>query len=583
MRPKFSSRGTDHYLDMDAYRLQKRRTKRKKRVRHHTEDEDCSFLGCVAVCFLIFFGISIVLIPVYLLKSSGHGNSHSSSYSLGASSNYRMPKGSIPGRHVDLPPAPDVYCAFWAERDAVLNKTTSNAEAARQGAVKEAMLHAWTAYEGKCWGVDELNPISGSCYDWLHQGLTIVDSIDTLLIMGLKDQYNQARKYVAEELSFDHSAYISFFETIIRVVASLVTSYEMTDDSIYLDKAEELATKLLAAFDTPTGFPKSRINLATGQTITPKWQRGYVVLAELGTIQLEFHTLSKHLSKPWFGDKVEAVTQKLNSMDKPFGALYPLYVDPNTARWKKPHQISLGAMGDSFYEYLLKMYLLTDRTMEHYGTMYRQSIAAVLENLLQHDGEYTYLAEWKDQHIHKQDHLACFFPGLLALGVAEGVDVTGSDLRIAKDLVKTCVRTYTDESCGIAAEHVKFHPYREGDKSYHLRPETVESLFILWRVTGDQQYRDWAWTIFQAINKHARWQAGGFVGIQDVTQPQGQKIDRQESFFLAETLKYLYLIFSDDDLIPITGEDAYVLNTEAHPIRKWGWTDRRKAAAAARR
>ena len=94
--------------------------------------------------------------------------------------------------------------------------------------------------------------------------------------------------------------------------------------------------------------------------------------------------------------------------------------------------------------------------------------------------------------------------------------------------------------------------------------EVIESYFVLWRTTKDQKYRDWAWEAFQAIEKHCRV-ADGYSGIKNVNQVPVVHDDTQQSFFLAETLKYLYLTFSDDDVIPL---DDYVFNTEAHPLGK---------------
>jgi len=90
----------------------------------------------------------------------------------------------------------------------------------------------------------------------------------------------------------------------------------------------------------------------------------------------------------------------------------------------------------------------------------------------------------------------------------------------------------------------------------------VESLFVLWRTTGDNIYREWGWQIFQALKKYCRHD-NGYTGLRDVRRVPPQRDDVQQTFFLAETLKYLYLLFSPNDLIPL---DQYVFNTEAHPF-----------------
>ena len=100
-----------------------------------------------------------------------------------------------------------------------------------------------------------------------------------------------------------------------------------------------------------------------------------------------------------------------------------------------------------------------------------------------------------------------------------------------------------------------------------LRPETVESLFVLYRVTGDQVYRDWGWEILQAFRRHSRVDSGGFATLKSVNSQNPLKRDRMQSFFLAETLKYLFLLFTDDkDILPL---DEWVFNTEGHPLPIW--------------
>ena len=97
-----------------------------------------------------------------------------------------------------------------------------------------------------------------------------------------------------------------------------------------------------------------------------------------------------------------------------------------------------------------------------------------------------------------------------------------------------------------------------------LRPETVESYFIMWRITHEQKYRDWGWQVVQALDEYCKTDEGGYAGIRDVwSSTINQKDNVQQSWFLAETLKYLYLLFCDDDVISL---DNWVFNTEAHPL-----------------
>lgn len=202
----------------------------------------------------------------------------------------------------------------------------------------------------------------------------------------------------------------------------------------------------------------------------------------------------------------------------------------------------------------------------------------------------------------KQDHLVCFLGGSLILGATTvgalvpqvSVPPRSSDLsdkgkrdwRSGMELIKTCMHTH-DTATGLSPEIVYFRIPSDGmdsnplvpsdwyikgarpgepapfDARYILRPETVESLFIAFRLTGDNRYREYGWNIFQSIEKHCRIKTGGYTGIINVDEVPTQKEDKMETFFMSETLKYLYLLFADSDILPL---NEYVFNTEAHPL-----------------
>jgi len=173
-------------------------------------------------------------------------------------------------------------------------------------------------------------------------------------------------------------------------------------------------------------------------------------------------------------------------------------------------------------------------------------------------------------------------PGALALGAytnPAGLDSPAAqrDLKLAKAVTYTCYQMYARQPSGIAPEFVRFQNGRDmvvGSNApfYILRPETVESLFILNQLTGDPIYREWGWEIYQAIEKHCRTKEA-YGGIPDVTNADAKPDDRMESFFLAETMKYLFLLQDPDTEIDVL--HTHVFNTEAHPLTqvdKIKWT-----------
>lgn len=171
----------------------------------------------------------------------------------------------------------------------------------------------------------------------------------------------------------------------------------------------------------------------------------------------------------------------------------------------------------------------------------------------------------------KMDHLTCYLPGTLLLGYKNGMPKT--HLRLATDLLETCYQTYMKQPTQLAPEITYFNVNGESETDIYvktndahnlLRPEFIESLYYFYAITGNRTYQDMGWTIFEAFNRYTKVK-NGYTSIGNVKSPLNTRPrDMMESFWLGETLKYFYLLFSDDrneiDL------DKYVFNTEAHPL-----------------
>ncbi|CAD7090546.1 unnamed protein product [Hermetia illucens] len=447
--------------------------------------------------------------------------------------------------------------------------------------VKEMMIHAWENYKLYAWGKNELRPISrqahsGSIFGAYDLGATIVDGLDTLYIMGLTKEFEEGRDWIARRFSLDNvSAELSVFETNIRFVGGLLTLYAFTGDPMFKEKAQHVADKLLPAFQTPTGIPYSLVNVKTGTSKNYGWASGgSSILSEFGTLHLEFSYLSDITGNPLYKERVQNIRQVLKELDKPKG-LYPNYLNPKTGKWGQQH-MSLGALGDSFYEYLLKAWIQSGQTDIEARELFEDAMVAIIDKMIRTSpGGLTYVSDMKfDRLEHKMDHLACFAGGLFSLG-AHTKQNENSDkfMEIGKGITNTCHESYIRARTHLgpeafrfsdaqASEPVEARALKSQEKYYILRPETFESYFVLWRLTHDQKYRDWGWDAVQALEKYCRTDHG-YSGIRNVYLDKPQKDDVQQSFFLAETLKYLYLLFSDDSLLPL---DEWVFNTEAHPL-----------------
>ncbi|KAB1204297.1 Mannosyl-oligosaccharide 1,2-alpha-mannosidase MNS1 [Morella rubra] len=438
----------------------------------------------------------------------------------------------------------------------------------RRQKVRESMLHAWASYEKYAWGQDELQPQTKNGTDSFGGlGATLVDSLDTLFIMGLDEQFQRAREWVANSLDFNKDYEASVFETTIRVLGGLLSAYDLSGDKVFLEKARDIADRLLPAWNTPSGIPYTLINLAYGNAHNPHWTGGNSILADSGSEQLEFIALSQRTRDPKYQEKVEDVIKGLHKTF-PSDGLLPIYINPHTGT-KSYSSITFGALGDSFYEYLLKAWIQGNKTepVKHYREMWETSMKG-LQSLVRRTkpSSFAYICEKTENSLSdKMDELACFAPGMLALGFfGYGGIEAEKYLSLAEELAWTCYNFYQSTATKLAGENYFFYSGQDmtvGTSWNILRPETVESLFYLWRITGNNTYQEWGWNIFQAFEKNSRVEIG-YVGLKDVNT--GERDNTMQSFFLAETLKYLYLLFSPPSVIPL---DEWVFNTEAHPLR----------------
>jgi len=448
----------------------------------------------------------------------------------------------------------------------------------RAAAVKAAMQHAWKGYKDRAWGADELKPRSGrSQNNWGGMGMTLIDSLDTLWLMGMKDEFREATEWVKAHLNFAQPRSVSVFETNIRALGGLLAAYDVSGEKVFLDKAKDIGSRLMPAFNTPSGIPMNSVHLTSGTASNPSWTGSSSILSELGTMQVEFRYLSHASGDASFGRKAEQVIETLNK-HAPADGLYPIYINPRSGTPANSH-VTFGALGDSFYEYLLKVWLQGGKKEGMYREMYDRAMDGMTNKLLKTTtpSNLMYVSDWDgNRNVHKMDHLVCFVPGMLALGAysSDGTRGAGNkwrDLKNAKALAYTCYQMYARMATGLSAEYVEFRGGQDFVAAprapfYILRPEASESLFILHQLTGNPIYREWGWRMFQAIERYTKVEYG-YGAHPDVRDTARTPDDRMESFFLAETLKYLYLLQSPDHDVSL---ENFVFNTEAHPLSVWG-------------
>jgi ER degradation enhancer, mannosidase alpha-like 2 len=424
-------------------------------------------------------------------------------------------------------------------------KTDQRATAER---VRQEFLHAWQGYKQYAWGHDELRPLSKSYHDWYGTSLymTPVDALDTMVLMGLKNEANEDRELIDKNLSFDKDIYVKNFEITIRMLGGLLSSYQLTRDKRLLALAEDLGNRLLPVFNSPTGMPYSYVNLKTGAVRGAETNP-----AEVGTLLLEFGTLSKLTGKPVYYDKAKRALVELYDRRSKIG-LVGDGINVETGKWTGTDSSVSGGI-DSYYEYLLKAWLLFgDKDCKR---MWDTSIAA-LNRYVADDAPTGLWYGHVNMNTGKRTGtyfgaLDAFFPGELALS---------GDMPRARRLEDSCYKMWT--MFGIEPEVINYSTMKVIYGGYPLRPEIIESAFYLHHFTNDPRYLQMGNTFFDSLVKYCRTPVA-YAALKDVRTK--QQDDDMESFFLAETLKYLYLIYAPANTVDLSHS---VFNTEAHPLQK---------------
>ena len=414
--------------------------------------------------------------------------------------------------------------------------------------VKAEFLHGWDGYVKYAWGHDELMPLSLKPHDWYGQSLlmTPVDALDTLVIMGLKDQADQDRQLIDTHLNFDKDIYVKNFEITIRMLGGLLSSYELTGDKRLLELATDLGKRLSPAFESPTGLPYQFVNLRTGKV------RGVESNpAETGSLLLEFGTLSRLTGDPRYYAEAKRALVETYKRRSAIG-LVGDGINVETGKWTSTDSHISGGI-DSYYEYLWKCWVLFKD--QDCLDMWKTSIAAV-DKYLADEVDGTLWYGHADMNTGKRTAteygaLDAYFPAVLAFS---------GDLDRARRLQGASYKMW--DLYGIEPEVLNYKTMQVEYPGYELRPEIVESTYYLWHFTGDPVYRAHALGMFEQFVRYCRT-AQGYAALKSVITKQQR--DDMESYVFAETFKYYYLIFAPPATLDF---DKVVFNTEAHPLQR---------------
>ncbi|KAF7555336.1 hypothetical protein G7Z17_g2248 [Cylindrodendrum hubeiense] len=483
---------------------------------------------------------------------------------------------------------------------------------ARRQAVRLVFAKDWDNYRQYAWKKDALNPISATPKDQFSGwAATLVDSLDSLWIMGMVEQFDEAVAAVVQiDFGQSSSNRVNIFETTIRYLGGLLSAYDLSKRDVLLAKAVELGDMLYAGFNTPNRMPVDFIDFQEAKAGRGLMVEDWVVSASPGSLSMELTHLSQLTGDMKYYDAITAVMQVFHEQQNKtrLPGIWPLWVSMRKPDVSAREGFTMGGGADSAHEYLPKMYALLGGQDPMYEAMTRDFMKAADEHLFFRPmlpGEQDILISGNvnvDEKGNKSfdpesEHLTCFIGGTMALGGQ--IFGLPEDVKTGTKLARGCAYAYKAFPSGMMPERFNAIPCSPPrakvckwdediwieergkrpewkshlpkgfttakDARYLLRPEAIESLFVNYRITGDEELQDLAWDMFQAIVKGSAVEFG-HAAVTDVTLSVENlpKEDYMESFWFAETLKYFYLIFSPPDIISL---DDYVLNTEAHPFK----------------
>ena len=510
---------------------------------------------------------------------------------------------------------PKIQYAFGTETEEARLKRLDRLEA-----VKESFIHSWDSYKTLAYMKDELAPVTGqyvqSFGGW---AATYVDTLDTLLIMEMNNDFKYALQDLNQiDFTTTNLNVVNIFETTIRFLGGLLGAYDISDGKypVLLEKATELGEMLYCAFDTPNRMPVTRWDWRAAALGKPQEASQGALVAEIGSLTLEFTRLSQLTGDSKYFDAIQRITDVFDSAQYATNipGLWPVVMNAKSKKFDHSG-FTLGGMADSLYEYFPKQHMILGGLGRQYRNLYEGAIDAAKEHLFYRpmapedpdillSGYAQYNEKARRAVLEPEgQHLACFAGGMVGIGAK--IFERSQDLEVARKLVDGCIWAYDSMVSGIMPE--KFHTIlcedvtrctwdeqkwhaaigmrqkdtKEtatmttedrvqyfikhkrlppgfsdiDDKRYLLRPEAIESIFIMYRITGDPALQDAAWRMFTAIEKHTHTELANSA-INDVTAEGPWRENRMESFWLAETLKYFYLIFSEPSLVSL---DEYVL------------------------
>eukprot|EP00040_Diaphanoeca_grandis_P044258 m.11812 g.11812 ORF g.11812 m.11812 type:complete len:814 (-) comp8994_c0_seq1:39-2480(-) len=458
--------------------------------------------------------------------------------------------------------ASDVTCLDdGTEEFGHFDETYTARNAAHAAEVKQMFMHGYDSYMRHAFPMDELCPLTCTGRDtWGSYALTLIDSLSTLYIFGNLTEFDYAVHQVKEKVHLAIDRNVSVFETNIRILGGLISAHIFALERLthhtpageepfqyngeLLEMAIDTGERLLPAFKTPTGIPYGTVNLRHG---IPPGESTVTSLAGAGTYLIEFGMLTRLTNDHRYENAARGAMRALWARRSAIG-LVGNHIEIRTGKWVY-YDSGIGPNQDSFYEYLLKAHILFGDP--EYLTMFNDFYYAINKHMKK-DSWYVDV---------NMDKGSVTLPWFTALGgFWPGVQVLYGDLGAAANTMSRFHEIW--RRYGFAPEALNLHTNKivKNLDKYFLRPEMIESTMYLAHATADPLWTQFGLEFMNSI-QYSTWTPCGYAIVKNVSTHELD--DRMESFFLSETLKYLYLIFDADNMIH---KGNYVFSTEAHPF-----------------
>ena len=427
----------------------------------------------------------------------------------------------------------------------------------RLGAVKSSFEHSWAGYKTHAWMKDELSPLTGgSVQAFGGWAATLVDTLDTLWIMGMKEEFEEAVD-AAKDIDFNSTSdsMLNIFEITIRYLGGFLGAYDLTGGTypVLLQKATEVGDLLYCAFDTPNRMPVTRWGWKEALEGAQQTADSATLIAEVGSLTLEFTRLSQLTGNLKYYDAVKRILDEFEKLQShtSLPGLWPILMNAKTIEFQD-NSYTLGSMADSWYEYLPKQHMLIGGRddEDQLKNMYDFAMTTAIDHIffqpmvpdnkdILMSGAVTVDSRTGIRLSPQGQHLGCYTGGMVGLGAK--IFDKPEQMNTARKLVDGCIWAYDNMPSGIMPEQFFMVPCTM-NSDCQWDEKKWESA-VLERVKGSSEEGERSRTDAQLLN-HTIYQNKVQKGFTEIWDP--RYLLRPEAI---ESVFVHYRLTGDADLL----------------------------------